>query len=221
MFGAYPDMRWNVKRGSFVRTARHRVEIGPTMLKRARRNLNAVARFVDPGRFAREYAQDLIQCGVEQGVDMVDVAVEETAPCGESAIERQLDVPAELEARRVVKQCLTGRHGWQDADGFSEQVAINYMYAGSERVARAHIASGDTIIVQAYGKLRQKVLRGMNLLAGRTSKDVALKNQQFVCAEKYWAHIEIALRKKGDLTKIQQWLGLRVARKALAAGDWI
>jgi hypothetical protein len=221
MFGAYPDMQWKVVKGRFVQTARHRVEVGPVLLKRARRNLNAIARFQEPARYAEEYAKDLLSCSVEHGTDFVGVEVVETPPCGTSEVEQLLAMPTDSAARQVVQRCLAGRHGWQDEDGFAEQMAINHVFAGSEAVARAYLAGGGRAVVCAQGGLRFKVARGMNLLAGKTSKDAALKTQSFVCAEKYWSHIEVVLRKMGELVQNQRWLGLRVAQKALQAGDWI
>jgi hypothetical protein len=221
MFGAFPAMQWEVKRGKFVRTARHKVEIGPVLLKRARRNLKAVARFQDPGRYAKEYAQDLLACSVEHGTDFVGVEVVPALECGKTVKEQELGMPVEVAAGQVVKRCLEGRHGWQDEDGFAEQMAVNHVFAGSESVARAYLADGGKAVVCAQSSLRFKIARGMNLLAGKTSKDVSLKNQNFVCAEKYWSHIEVILRKMGELAQTQRWLGLRVAQKALQAGDWI
>lgn len=221
LIAAHPSMQWRVIGGRYVRTMRHRVEVGPTLLKRARRNLNAMARIPDPGRYAGEYAQDMLACAVEHGVDMTNVKVAPTVPCGQAELELEMAKEVAYSSRVIVRRCIQGEHGWEDSDSFCEQVAINYLYAGSESAARKHIASGEPIFLGARGKLRSKVLRGIDLLAGRTSKDVALKTQNFACAEKYWSHIEVALRKVGSLIRVQRWLGLQVALEALKTGDWI
>jgi len=219
--GMYPDMQWNAAGGRVVRRRRYDVEVGPHMLKRARRNLTVVGRVPKLGRYAAEYAKDMVASGVVQSYDLEDVEIATTAPCDGAGLTWAQNMMAHRGAARVVKRCLAGHGGWQDKDTFSVQMTVNHLFAGSESVARACVKDMSFFSVRGTENLRTNVARGLKLLAGTTSIDKSLCKQQFVCAEKYWAHIEILLREQDECVALQRWIGFLVADYAIAAGELI
>jgi hypothetical protein len=219
---AYPDMQWVAKGGRLVQRFRYPVAVGPVLLKRARRNLQAVGRVAGLGKYAKEYAEDVLQSSVERSVELENVDVLRDVACGDHSGERLHHRELQRAARQVVDRCLAGRGGWRDKDKFSVQMAVNYLFAGSERVARASVKNGtERYSVRGPDSMRKNVFRGLDILAGRTSVVKAKKNQSFVCAEKYWTHIEVILREYEPLCVVQRWLGHLVAREAIARGEWI
>jgi len=219
--GMYPDMQWDVIGGRVVRRRRYDVEVGPHMLKRARRNLNKVGRVPRLGRYAAEYAKDMVASGVTQSYDLDGAEVRHAEPCDGAGLTWAQDAMARRGAAKVVRRCLAGHGGWQDKDTFSVQMTVNHLFAGSESVARACVKDISFFSVRGAENLRTNVARGLKLLAGETSVDKSLCKQQFVCAEKYWAHIEVLLREQGECVALQRWIGFLVAEYAISAGELI
>jgi hypothetical protein len=218
---AFPELQWRAIGGTVDRRKRYKVEAGPYMLKRARRNLLAVGRVLDIGRYAAEYAKDMIASGVETSVDIKDVVVEPDVACGSHDNEIKETPHLLAGAREVVRRCLEGKMGWQDKDEFSVQVTVNHLFAGSETVARKYVKEHVHINLTGAPALRENLERGLGLLAGKTSMDRKLLSQNLVCAKKYWPHVETYLRDRVYYSAIQRWLGYLVAYEAIRCGEWI
>lgn len=219
--GAFPDMQWRAEGGRMQRQRRYKVEIGPYMLKRARRNLQAIGRVPGLGKYAAEYAEDVISSGVETSVDMVGVRCVKDEACGEKKLELKMKPVLELGASEIVDNCLRGAHGWQDKDEFSRMMTINHLFAGSETVASRYVRENKIISLHGSGRLRENLKKGLKLLAGETSIESKLVKQNLVCAKKYWPHVEAFLRDKPYCAGVQRALGHHVARVAMMLGEWI
>lgn len=219
--GPYPEMRWTATGGKVVRKKRYNVEIGPGLLKRSRRNLQAVGRAPGVYAYAKEYATDMIMSSVEMSADMIGVKVAPACPLGESDAERRLHRVLVQGAKRVVGNCLQGRQGWQDRDEFDRQVTINHLFAGSESVALSYVKTQTSISLRGAHKLRENISHGLKILAGKTSVDKPKLKCDLVCAKKYWPHVEIYLREAAIPRICQGILGRLVATEAMWRGEWI
>jgi hypothetical protein len=217
----FPELRWSCLGGKITRKLRHRVDIGPYMLKRSRRNLAAVGRAPGVANYAREYAQDMIASGVEHSTDVSGVSINYAPVVGSATIEIENDQMLACAANEIVDRCLSGKLGWTDRDEFSMQMTVNHLFGGSESVARAYVQDHDSISVSGSAKLRENVKKGLLLLAGKTSIEKPKLRQNLVCAKKYWPHVETYLQGRDLSQSVQCWLGFHVARVAIERGEWI
>jgi hypothetical protein len=218
---AYPEMQWIAEGGEMIRRTRHKIEIGRHMLKRARRNLQAVGRVPGIGDYAEGYAKDMVASGVEHSTDVKGIKVRQDVPCGEHEYEKEAHDMLQIGASRVVDRCLKGALGWVNKDEFSVQVVVNHLFGGSETVARAYVRDNEYISLRGSARLRDNLRRGLSLMAGRTSMDKPKLRQDLVCAKKYWPHVESFLRDKPSCIHAQRWLGFLVARRAMDQGELI
>jgi hypothetical protein len=215
----FPEMRWSVTGGKFSRKLRYDVEPGPIMKKRAARNLEVVGRVSGIGRYAAEYAQDLVECSVLISVDVGEANV--MAHKSVHATEQQI-YEQKVMASGARHNCLRGKGGWRDEDKFAELATINYLFAGSERTARAAVADGINIVVDRMRRMGETIRRGLDLIAGRTSKINPRLNRKLICHERYWKHVELLLQERNSKEAIDQHsVGRLIAEAAIADGEWL
>lgn len=216
MCAAYPDMVWRVSGRKVDRRRRYPLEAGPTLLKRARRNLQRTARAVGAEKYAAEYAEDLLENSVEQSTVIVAGTVREPAPLVEPCVETK------FLARKVVEACLSGRPGWRNEDQFAVQFVVGYAFSGSERVARAYLKDGLRPYFSITESLLEVAERGISILAGKTCEDAKQSASYYVCAEKYWNHVEQIMRNEPAYMRLDsRSVGMAIAREAIALGDRI
>lgn len=210
---AFPEMRWNLVKGQVVKKMRYQVKVGRMMLKRSARNLELAGRVEGLGEYAQEYAEDMLACSVQHSFTLEEVKLSGAEEMPEnSRYEDWL-------AKKVVDHCHSGQGGWRDEDDFCKQVAIGYLFAGSERVAKASVATGRSYAVRGSDGMREKVFRGLDLLSDKIRGDKPIVKESLVCAEKYWAHAELLIRDFKNTPIIQRVLGYAIARIAIASGE--
>ncbi|BBZ90078.1 RNA dependent RNA polymerase [Diatom RNA virus 1] len=216
VIAAYPGMRWISHHKKTDTRARYPLEIGATLIKRARRNLNRAARAPDLMPYARQYAEDVIECSVERSSDYIGTVLRAAPPVPEEAPEE------EWAAQNVVKRCRDGKGGWRNEDEFAKEVVVGHYFAGSERVARAYLKDGLRPVGHCSPRMVETLSRGIDLLAGKTRESIPLAARCYCCAEKYWSHIEHYLQSVRIKVPIHhELLGLLVAKRAIALGEWL
>jgi hypothetical protein len=215
VLASHPHLQWNVAGMKIRKRRRYPAAVGPVMRRRAARNLELAGRVARLGEYAEEYALDVLESSVINSYDV------EEGKVGENVRIAKPNRDEEFAAERVIVSQQSGRGGWRDEDSFCKQVAVGYLFAGSERTARAYLKDGGRVAVSAGGTFQKKICRGLNLLAGRTSEDKPLNQGFFVCSEKYWSHIETVLRQTRNGVLRQTELGFAVAQRAIAMGALI
>jgi hypothetical protein len=211
---AYPKICFKVANRKRDVTSRYDAEVGPILLKRSRRNLHRVARVVGAEAYAPEYARDLLECSIERSDTFVAGDVLERVPI--EVITRNEEYLVE----RVHTLMNAGYGGWRDQDAFAKEVAVGYLFAGSERVARAYVRDHGIGISVPEG-LRDIVERGLKQLAGEPCQFSPLSAGYYVCAERYWSHIERVLQGGGFSNVQHRAVGRYLAAICLSKGEWI
>lgn len=213
MFGAYPEMQYTTNGVRTERRGRYRVEVGPVLLSRARRNLLATAPADNVEEHAGAYARDLLESSVAHSHIITAGQITGVSPPRVATLEE------ETVARNAVKACLKGFKGWQSEDKKAIEVTVGSLFGGSERVAREYLLAGKWPSKTFSERIIERIQRGLYLLAGLTCEDKPIRAEYYVCSEKYLGHIELELRRNRSLHVRHDVLGLQLARYAMSMGD--
>jgi hypothetical protein len=212
--GAYPTILYQTQDRKRVVESRYEVAVGDVMLRRSRRNLQRVARVPDAHEYARGYAEDVLECSVERSDTFVKGRIVERVE-EESGSRDDAFI-----AQQAVKSLHRGAGGWRDRDEFAKEVTVGYLFAGSERVARAYTRDHG-IRASVPSGLREVVERGLGVLAGKTCRSQKLAADYYVCSERYWSHVEGILQ-GGMFSHVRhRAVGRCIAALCIAQGEWI
>jgi hypothetical protein len=213
---AYPDLRWKVQMRKVENRQRYPLEVGPILLRRARRNLHQAARAQEAYVYAEEYAKDVIECSVVRSGDVTGKVIGKADQLPDPSPSEQ------MVAEFAIKNCQKGRGGWRNEDAFSKEVVVGHYFAGSERVARAYLRDGRVPVGHCRPRMREILARGISLLAGKTRELVPLGAKYYCCAEKYWSHVELFLQRATNTHGCDpSVVGLAIARLAIETGEWL
>jgi len=215
MFAAYPTQGWGLREVKRDVVARYDVKAGEILQRRARRNLQLGARAQGAEKYAVEYTVDLLECAVERSVELSGAVV------GSAKVLPPVSEVVRFVATQAYSAAQAGVPGWRDEDAFAKQMAVGYLFAGSERVGRAYLKDGLRPVVRCSSKVVHVLERGIKLLAGKTRGVISLCASYYVCAEKYWSHVEAVMQRHRVGQLCHKNVGLVIAREAIRRGEWI
>lgn len=195
------------------RMQRHPLVLGDIALKRARRNLLAIAT-KGAEFYGAEYAKDVLQAAVEAS----DVVM------GFEVRGEMIFTETEKQGAAYVVACALSAHAKfvfseMDMNDRDKQVTVGLLFGGSERVGISFVRDGRFVSGNFKGALASRVHNGLSVLAGKTCAFRFGFVKKYGCPVIYWGLLNEWSVRTGLDKRVAVLIGQGVTRCGIVAGS--